>query len=58
MIARRELEISIGWAQAHPKLFSKSLMKFHLECKETNLTLTKADRSRDGFVTYIAEAMQ
>ena len=56
MIARRELEISIGWAQAHPKLFSRSIMTFHFECKENNLTLLRADRSRDGFVTYIAEA--
>lgn len=55
-ISRKELEINVGWAQSYPSLFSNALFKFHTECKDLKLVLTQVDRSREGFVTYIAEA--
>ena len=48
-----ELEHSVGWAEANPTLAMKSLHNFHNSYNE-NYKIS-IDRSRSGFVTYIAE---
>jgi hypothetical protein len=52
IIARRELEISTGWAKQYPEYFLKAIKKFRDET--AHMPKFKIDASRKGFVTYIA----
>lgn len=56
MIGRMELEINNIWAEQYPSLFMKSLKNWFSETTSNGLTEYRIDKSRSGFVTYIAEA--
>jgi hypothetical protein len=55
MIARKELEVSIGWAKSYPTIYVKTLRKWKGECTALGMTFLPPNLSRKGFVTYLAQ---